>query len=204
MLLLEGEAIKKILAIDPGEVESAWVEYLPEIQQIVSHGKTTNEGVINVLIRSEPSDFAIEMVQCFGMPVGRETFETCLWIGRFLWEFERFEYKGINPSPVKTAKIFRKTVCGHICNNACAKDSNIRQALIDRFGGSKDHPAHCIKCVKMRVRPWRWRLLILKGMNSNGISHDEKFRRKNFNRNYNKKCVAIRKPATPRGVGRCT
>ena len=130
--------MKKILAIDPGEVESAWVEYLPEIQQIVSHGKTTNEGVMNVLIRSEPSDFAIEMVQCFGMPVGRETFETCLWIGRFLWEFERFEYKGINPSPVKTAKIFRKTVCGHICNNACAKDSNIRQALIDRFGGSKE------------------------------------------------------------------
>jgi len=59
------------------------------------------------------------------MPVGAEIFETCVWIGRF---FQLFALKGIDPDLV-----YRADVKLHHCHTSKAKDSNITQALIDRF-----------------------------------------------------------------------
>lgn len=76
----------------------------------------------------------IEMVASYGMPVGKEVFDTCVWIGRFkqraLSEGKEVEY------------IYRKDEKMNICHSMKAKDSNIRQALIDRFGvvGTKKNP----------------------------------------------------------------
>lgn len=67
---------------------------------------------------------AIEMIASYGMPVGREVFETCVWIGRFI------EAWG-GPYTL----VYRKDVKLHLCGQPRAKDSNIRQALIDRYGG---------------------------------------------------------------------
>lgn len=76
----------------------------------------------------------IEMIASYGMPVGKEVFETCVWIGRFL---ELARMKNID-----TTYIYRKDEKMNICNSMKAKDSNIRQALIDRFGpvGTKQNP----------------------------------------------------------------
>jgi hypothetical protein len=64
----------------------------------------------------------IEMVACYGMPVGKETFETCVWIGRFIEAFNgRTEY------------VYRRDVKLTLCNSMRAKDANIRQAILDRF-----------------------------------------------------------------------
>ena len=60
------------------------------------------------------------------MPVGREVFETVYWIGRFAQAAQ----------PVEHTLVSRGAVKMHLCGSKRAKDSNIRQALIDRFGGS--------------------------------------------------------------------
>lgn len=68
------------------------------------------------------------------MAVGKEVFDTCLWIGRFT---ELAILQGIG-----VEYIYRKEEKMNICQSMKAKDSNIRQALIDRFGvvGTKKNP----------------------------------------------------------------
>lgn len=76
----------------------------------------------------------IEMIASYGMPVGESVFQTCVWIGRFV-ELGIFYEK-------PTTYIYRKDEKMNICHSMKAKDSNIRQALIDRFGvvGTKNKP----------------------------------------------------------------
>lgn len=71
------------------------------------------------------------MIASYGMPVGKEVFDTCVWIGKFA-----------EASKLKEEYIYRKDEKMNICHSMKAKDSNIRQALIDRFGvvGTKKAP----------------------------------------------------------------
>lgn len=79
------------------------------------------------------NELAIEMIASYGMPVGREVFETCVWIGRFI------EAWG---GTYAMTRVTRNEVKNHLCGSSKAKDSNIRQALIDLFGppGKKSDP----------------------------------------------------------------
>ncbi len=76
---------------------------------------------------------AIEMIASYGMAVGCEVFETCVWIGRFQQAWS-------DPEAVQMAH--RRDVKLHLCGNPKAKDPNIRQALIDLLGkpGTKKAP----------------------------------------------------------------
>lgn len=76
----------------------------------------------------------IEMVASYGMAVGETVFQTCVAIGNFK---EIAESQNI---PVEF--VYRKDEKINLCNSMKAKDSNIRQALIDRFGevGTKRSP----------------------------------------------------------------
>lgn len=76
----------------------------------------------------------IEMVASYGMPVGETVFETCVWIGKFM--------QIVESRKKKVNKVYRKDEKMNICHSMKAKDSNIRQALIDRFGevGTKKNP----------------------------------------------------------------
>lgn len=123
-----------IIAIDPGCTESAWLMYGGGT--IGEFDKAANEDVRTLLQTSSPLNkavdhLAIEMIASYGMPVGREVFETVLWIGRFI------EAWG-GPYTL----VYRREVKMHLCNSARAKDGNIRQALIDKFGppGTKKTP----------------------------------------------------------------
>ena len=79
------------------------------------------------------------MIASYGMPVGKEVFDTCVWIGRFIEAFDlEYEY------------VYRKDEKMNLCHSMKAKDSNIRQALIDRFGevGTKKKPRMVLSDLK--------------------------------------------------------
>jgi hypothetical protein len=122
-----------ILAIDPGTTESAWVLYDADAKRPLEFRKERNDCVlhalrINGLGMHRADQCVVEMVASYGMAVGAEVFNTVKWIGRFVEAFamaNRVEPDTLERRPVKL----------HLCNSAKAKDGNIRQALIDRFGG---------------------------------------------------------------------
>ena len=68
----------------------------------------------------------IEMVASYGMAVGREVFDTVLWIGRF---YEALSIQ-MAQKPRLLCRIEEKR---HICHDSRANDPAIRRALIDRF-----------------------------------------------------------------------
>lgn len=116
-----------ILAIDPGNIESAYCLIEKETYKPIEFGKVNNHELlykINSRGFEYYDEFVIEMVASYGMAVGKEVFDTCVWIGRFI------EASKSN----KIRQIYRKDVKINLCNSMKAKDSNIRQALIDRFG----------------------------------------------------------------------
>lgn len=122
----------KILAIDPGPTESAFVTWTDDVLGYcdIKPNQFVRDSFA-FMSANEACVVAIEMIACYGMPVGKETFDTCLWIGRFC---ER--------SPIEPRLIYRRDVKLHHCGNARAKDANIRQALIDKYGapGTKKAP----------------------------------------------------------------
>jgi len=118
----------KILAIDPGSLKSAYVIY-DTSGRIIAFNKEDNDRLLNLTL---PDVVLIEMVACYGMPVGKEVFDTAVWVGRYMQAFHL-----ANP-----ILIYRKDVKLHHCNTMRAKDGNIIQALKDKYGdkGTKKNP----------------------------------------------------------------
>lgn len=123
-----------ILAIDPGNEESAYVLLNPELMP-VRFCKASNEMMFchlcDAIIENVPHGdlkIAIEMIASYGMPVGKEVFETCVWIGELKERFKRFDAYG-----AEVTLIYRKQEKLALCNSPRANDATIRQALIDRF-----------------------------------------------------------------------
>jgi hypothetical protein len=123
-----------ILAIDPGPTESGWCEYGNGLL-LFSGVYRNDELAIKISLSSYPNLY-IEMISSYGMPVGKEVFETCVWIGRFI---EAFAKPWI---PMHNHFIYRKDVKSRLCGTTKAKDANVRQALIDKLGpvGTKGSP----------------------------------------------------------------
>ena len=119
-----------VLAIDPGNMMSAWVLYDSENHTIRGHDKQDNDILVKRIWGDDwpdeacPDQFAIEMIACYGMPVGKTVFDTCVWIGRFIEAWAGGPHRLVYRSDVKM----------HLCHSMRAKDPNVRQALIDRFG----------------------------------------------------------------------
>lgn len=132
--------MKSYIGIDPGPTQSAFIVIepgpVPSEIVVLDKGKIDNHDLL-VKCREwgqqgEKIEAAIEMIASYGMAVGKETFETVFWIGRF-WE--------AMPAVLKH-KVYRQEEKLHLCHTVRAKDANIRQALIDRYGkpGTKNHP----------------------------------------------------------------
>lgn len=131
------------LAVDPGTTESGYV-YLGEDRRVITSGIEDNEHMLKRIqhlpcvgmVHYAFDALAIEMIASYGMPVGREVFETCVWVGRF-------KQAWCEPDAVKL--IYRRDVKLHLCGSARAKDPNVRQALLDMLGpqGTKKAPGPC-------------------------------------------------------------
>lgn len=129
----------EILAVDPGPVQSAFVVYDSDAQAILRKAILPNDEML-LAIRTQvacgANPLAIEMVESYGMPVGREVFETVRWAGRFEERYRNYLlHPGVHLIPRRDVKL-------HLCNSSRAKDSNIRQALLDKLGaiGTKMAP----------------------------------------------------------------
>jgi len=124
----------KILAIDPGPEESAYVCYSKG--KLLDFGKIPNNDMLSIIDKSKAERLVIEMIASYGMPVGATVFETCVWIGIFIHNWGKRQPVSRKPA----SRIYRKDVKMHLCYTMKAKDSNIRQAIIDRYpaiGGGK-------------------------------------------------------------------
>jgi hypothetical protein len=127
-----------LLAIDPGTTKSGYC--LMDGYKPVSFGKVENTKMILLLGELAYTDAVIEMIACYGLPVGAEVLETCVWIGRYMSVCSM--YCQLTP-----ARITRNEVKQHICHSPRANDATIKQALVDRFAsgvanhgkGSKSH-----------------------------------------------------------------
>lgn len=115
-----------LLAIDPGTTHSGWVLMRGGVP--VDGGVCENGEVLEHIADWGGACIAIEMIASYGMAVGKEVFETCVWIGRFVQA----------AGPERVRLVYRKDVKLHLCGNPRAKDANIRQALIDRWGGKAE------------------------------------------------------------------
>jgi hypothetical protein len=119
-----------IYAIDPGTTHSA-------IVMLSADGPVTGEVMPNAeMVRHLWDDFeftrghlVIEQIEAMGMAVGKETFETVFWSGRFAQAWQTGSASG------KWSRVTRRAVKLHLCGSMKAKDANIRQALIDKYGG---------------------------------------------------------------------
>ena len=118
-----------LLAIDPGDVESAFcfidIDTYKPLYFAKEENKLALKHMADYAVENDVRDVALEMIASYGMSVGSHVFRTCVEIGRFS---ERLENCGC-----KVTYIYRKDEKLCICGQVKAKDSNIRQALIDRF-----------------------------------------------------------------------
>lgn len=117
----------KILAIDPGNTESAWLLYDTDESLPLDWAKVPNYEVLEYLVGERYDLLAVEMVASYGMPVGREVFETCVWIGRF-----------VERADADWRLVYRGDVKLHLTHSRRAKDANVRAALIDKYGPGKE------------------------------------------------------------------
>ena len=132
----------KILAIDPGNIKSAYALIEFEPFKLHEFGKVDNNDLIARLsaLSKAVDHTAIEMIASYGMAVGKSVFDTCVWIGKFSREMER---AGSTPELIYRAQ---EKMC--LCQSMKARDANIRQALIDRYAdfdfkagkGTKNNP----------------------------------------------------------------
>ena len=118
-----------ILALDPGPAQTGFCVY--DGERMLDCGVLPNADMLAHVRINEAPRLAIEMIASYGMAVGWEVFETCVWIGRFQQAWR-------NPEAVEL--VYRKDVKMHLCGTNKAKDANVRQALLDLFprtGGGK-------------------------------------------------------------------
>ncbi|KQR01472.1 hypothetical protein ASF74_07865 [Arthrobacter sp. Leaf145] len=117
-----------LLAIDPGNTHSGYALIEQGTCQPIKVGKIPNDEVLELIKLTSYDHLSIEMIASYGMAVGKEVFDTCVWIGRFIQHHNNrvAEYANYD-------LVYRREVKLHHCNSTSAKDANIIQALIDRF-----------------------------------------------------------------------
>jgi hypothetical protein len=116
-----------VFAIDPGPTQSAYVIF--DGRSVTEFAKIGNDEMLYRcgLMWDTGCVLVVEQVAAMGMSVGAEVFETVFWSGRFCERWNR-EWHRLKRHQVKM----------HLCGNMRAKDANIRQSLLDRFGPGKE------------------------------------------------------------------
>lgn len=130
-----------IYGVDPGPQLTGWV--LWDGQRVLDGDSTPNAELLERFRSAAAAvPMYIEMIASYGMPVGKETFETCLWIGRYIevWSILGYPWQLCYRTQIRT----------HHCFDAHAGDSNVNTALRDKYGGkgTKKAPGPLFKVSK--------------------------------------------------------
>ena len=129
----------KILGIDPSNTRHAWAAYDSDAHVVMGHGRDLYEewGVVPF---ASLDYTVVEMVASYGMAAGATLFDTCVEIGKLMMR--------LSPTRAYIRRVTRQQVKLAICGQARAKDANVRQALLDLWGGKdatkKGGPLHGI------------------------------------------------------------
>jgi len=117
----------RILSLDVGTTESAYalMDYSLE-NPLIKFGKIPNEKIDLELCLDRYDIMVYEEFASYGMPIGQSTMKSIWWNG---WYCNTADMAGKPYAPV-----LRKDVKMHLCGTMKAKDCNIRQALIDKYG----------------------------------------------------------------------
>lgn len=119
-----------ILSIDPGSKESAWMIYDGTPRK---WAKTVNCCLLSDLrsgkLVASRVHVVIESMVNYAATVGAETFDAIRWAGRFQEAWA--EHSGEE----SVSYITRPEVKLHLCQSMRAKDKDVREALITRWGG---------------------------------------------------------------------
>lgn len=138
-----------VVGLDPGFRQSAYVTF--DGTKVLEHDIVDNDVMLTRLetakdgVNAKELILVVEQISMGGMIAGAEIFETCFISGRFveMW------------SPRRWDRVKRTSVKMHLCGQMRAKDANIRQALLDRFGpnavGVKASPG---PLYKIRSHEW--------------------------------------------------
>ena len=124
--------LETILAIDPGTTQSAYVVYNPSDKTLLEYGLVPNAEMLAVIAKSRQRRLAVEHIAAMGMAVGKTVFETCVWVGRFIQIWIDRNY-----AESKYRAVYRRDEKIHLCNSMKAKDGNIRQSIMDRYGSER-------------------------------------------------------------------
>ena len=148
---MHGEPIKgNIIAIDPGTTHSAvlvWengivdcdsdfipnnevVNFIERKERFSPYGTYIDdngeEGDWDSFDENESHKLVIEGIQSYGAPVGKETFETCLWIGRFAQR-----WIDVHNQPFHL--IYRPAIKAIVCGTTQSTDADVRASLLRLF-----------------------------------------------------------------------
>lgn len=134
----------RILAIDPGSEQSAWLllvdgrpvrfakEPNDEVRDRLRWGLDSSDGGVADLIADV---VVIEFMSPRGEKLWTQTIETLWWAGRFA--------EAARPVPVE--RLSREAVKRHLCppnpdapRKGAAKDGDVWASLVERFGGGPD------------------------------------------------------------------
>jgi hypothetical protein len=124
----------RIVGIDPGETESAYVLLVDG--KIKNFGMRENQKLYYALKKSvHRFELWVEEIQCYGMAVGASTFSTCKFTGALqslAWDDIEFEYKPVGRRDIKWL----------FCNSSKATDANVNRVMKDIWGekGTKKNP----------------------------------------------------------------
>lgn len=115
------------IALDPGTLLSAIC--VLQGDKILGFSKSSNGEILTALKKYRKDldnvPLVIEQIVSYGNIIGQTTLETVFWSGRFA------EAYGMN----LVVRIPRIDVKMFICHSPKAKDANIRQGIIDLYGG---------------------------------------------------------------------
>jgi hypothetical protein len=131
----------KLLSLDPGNERTGWALWSVEDGDRPSAaGDHPNAEIRQMLVMAR--DFCmLEQIVCeFPVPRGEQAkwqvFATCLEAGRFL-QIISDNARHVERCEIPFYLADRSDVKVHLCRKANAKDKDVREALLNRFGGKE-------------------------------------------------------------------